>query len=134
MNEFLESSAPDIYAAGDVARWPDPHTGQRIRVEHWVVAQRMGQVAARNMLGQRERFDPVPFFWSHHYDTAIKYVGHAREWDAVQIEGSLDGQNWAANYQSGGRTLAVATVGRDRHSLAAEVKLEGAGVDFRTKA
>jgi NADPH-dependent 2,4-dienoyl-CoA reductase/sulfur reductase-like enzyme/nitrite reductase/ring-hydroxylating ferredoxin subunit len=134
VNEFLESSAPDIYAAGDVARWPDPHTGQRIRVEHWVVAQRMGQVAAKNMLGQRERFDPVPFFWSQHYDTAIKYVGHARAWDAVQIEGSLDGQDWVVNYQSGGRTLAVATVGRDRHSLAAEVELEGAGVDFRTKA
>ena len=134
VNEFLETSAPGIYAAGDVARWPDPHTRQRIRVEHWVVAQRMGQVAARNMLGHGERFDAVPFFWSQHYDAAIKYVGHAADWDSVQIDGSLDGQDCTVTYKRAGHTLAVATISRDRESLAAEVKLEGAAVDFRSKA
>lgn len=124
VNRYLETSAPGVYAAGDIARWPDPHTGRPIRVEHWVVAQRLGQVAARNMLGAKEAFEDVPFFWSKHYDLSVRYSGHAEEWDSLDIDGDVDSHDFSAAYRQGGKTLAVASVKRDLENLKAEAALE----------
>jgi apoptosis-inducing factor 3 len=124
VDAFLETSAPGIFAAGDIARWPDRLTGQAIRVEHWVVAERQGQAAALNMLGRREAFDAVPFFWSQHYDVPINYVGHAEKWDDLAVEGDIAGKDGLVRMRRAGRTLAVASVFRDLASLEAEVSLE----------
>ena len=124
VNAYLETSDPNILAAGDIARWPDPHTGENIRVEHWVLAQRQGQAAARVMLGQREAFEAVPFFWSQHYDVAINYTGHAEKWDALVIEGDIAARDCLLRYKRGGRTLAVASIARDVANLQAEIVME----------
>ena len=122
VDEYLQTSALNIYAAGDIARLRDGY-----RVEHWVVAQRMGQTAARNIIGKRQRYDAVPFFWTTQFDATVNYVGHAHEWDDVVIDGSLEDKNGRITYRKAGKTLAVVTIGRDDENLAAELSLEAGG-------
>jgi len=124
VGHYLETSVPGIYAAGDIARWPDLHSGENIRVEHWVVAERQGQAAALSMLGSREPFAAVPFFWSQHYEVPINYVGHAEKWDDLTIDGDVASRDCVLNYKRNGRVLAVASIYRDIESLQAEVMME----------
>ena len=120
----LRTSDEHIFAAGDLARYPDPRAGKSIRVEHWVVAERQGQTAARNMLGAKEAFADVPFFWSMHYDVGINYVGHAEKWDRAVVDGSPAAKDCAVRFFAGDQLLASATLFRDAESLDTERKLE----------
>ena len=128
VDQYLETSAPGVYAAGDIARWPDPHSGENIRVEHWVVAERQGQTAALNMVGRAMPFTAVPFFWSQHYDVPINYVGHAEAWDEIETEGDVMSKDCVLRFKRNGQVSAVASIFRDLESLEAEVLMERATV------
>jgi apoptosis-inducing factor 3 len=133
VNEYLETSVPGIFAAGDIARWPDPHTGDNLRIEHWVVAERQGQTVARNILGQRQRFSEVPFFWSQHYDVPINYIGHAERWDDLDIEGNIEARDCLVRYRRNGKVLAAASIFRDIDNLKAEAAMEHAAAVERAR-
>jgi NADPH-dependent 2,4-dienoyl-CoA reductase/sulfur reductase-like enzyme/nitrite reductase/ring-hydroxylating ferredoxin subunit len=124
VNSHLETEAPGVFAIGDAARWPYPPSGDLVRIEHWVVAERQGQAVARTIAGERAPFADVPFFWTHLYDVAISYVGHAERWDAIDIDGSFERRDCTVRYSQGGRVAAIATVFRNRASLEAERAME----------
>jgi len=120
----LRTSQPGIYAAGDIAAYPDPFSGKPVRVEHWTVAERQGEIAAANMLGGSESFDSAPFFWTEQFGLTIRYVGRASGWDAVTLEGSFEDRSLIARYFADGAHCATATIGRDEENLEDEVGLE----------
>lgn len=124
IDPFLETSAPGVFAAGDIARWPDPFSETKIRVEHWVVAERQGPTAARNILGQKERFDAVPFLWTRQFDFTLHYHGHAEEWDQILMDGSIEKYDCTLEFERDTKSSAIATIGRDLESLKVERYLE----------
>ena len=124
VNDSLRTSAADVFAAGDVARYPEPVSGEPARIEHWVVAERQGQAVARSMLGIGGPYREAPFFWSQHYDVTISYVGHASSWESCEIRGELEKHDACAIYRRNGKPVAVATIGRDLLSLRTEAAFE----------
>jgi NADPH-dependent 2,4-dienoyl-CoA reductase/sulfur reductase-like enzyme len=124
VDEYLRTSDPDIYAAGDIAAFPDARSGERVRIEHWQVAERQGQAAARAMLGIGGPYRDVPFFWSAHYDVTLSYTGHAQRWDRIRERGSLEDGKHISAFERDGKVLAVVTVGDDHAGLEAEAAME----------
>lgn len=124
VDDRLRTSADGVYAVGDIARYPDPVSGDLVRIEHWVHAERQGQHVARLILGEDAPFDDPPFFWSHHYDKGVNYSGHAEGFDPPEIDGSLAREDAIVRFRRGGKLLAVATVNRDLDSLKAEEAFE----------
>ena len=125
VDAYLQTSVANVFAAGDIARWPDPFSGMPIRVEHFVVAERQGEVAARNMMGRREPFEAIPFFWTEQYDLGIAYVGHGADWDEIEVQGDIRSRDCAVTYRRAGRKIAVALIHRDHEGLRAELEFEG---------
>ena len=123
VDRFLETSIPGIFAAGDVANVGDE--GNRARIEHWVVAERQGQAVAGSLVGEREPYADVPFFWSRHFDSSIHYVGHAAAWDSLEIDGSVADGDCSVRFLEQGQSRALATIGRSDESLAEEARLAG---------
>ena len=126
VDRYLATSVADVWAAGDVANWPDARGGQRQRIEHWALAQAQGKAAARNLLGFAEPFLEVPFFWSQHGDLTLSYVGHATHWDALEEEGDPASGNYLCRYLLDGSVRAVVSIGRDRDSLRAQIAMRDA--------
>ncbi len=124
VDKFLQTSMPGIFAAGDIALWPDPRTGVPVRIEHWVVAERQGQTAAMNMMGHKQPYQAVPFFWTEQHGFGFAYVGHAAKFDQVDIDGEIDQRDCVISYSRDGRELAAAFIHRDHAGLVKELEFE----------
>lgn len=112
-----------LYAAGDIAAFPDPRTGERIRIEHWRTALQLGRIAGSNVAGTHATYDAVPFFWTQQFDVTLRYVGHAREWDEIVTDGDVSSRDFIARYMRDGRMVAAAGVLRDRDVIAAALAM-----------
>ncbi len=130
VDEYCQTGVPGIFAAGDVANFYTPVLGERMRVEHWANAQNQGIAAASNMLGRREPYAEVPWFWSDQYEVNLQYVGHASRWDRLVLRGNVAERRFSAFYLQEGRVRAALCVNRPRDVRPSrEVIRAGAPVD-----
>lgn len=123
VDTYLETAHPGVFAIGDAARWPDLRAGGLVRTEHWMLAQRQGEAVARTIVGERAPFTDVAFFWSQHYGISINYVGHGERWEAIEVDENLEQHDGMVRYRNAGWVVAVASLSRDRKSLAAELAM-----------
>ncbi|MBA3874632.1 MAG: FAD-dependent oxidoreductase [Anaerolineae bacterium] len=122
VNSHLQSSQPDVFAAGDIARWGE---GGGTRIEHWRLAEQHGIIAAYNMLGSGDDMDAhVPFFWTTQWHITLNYVGHAAQWDEIIYRGSPEAKKFIAFYVKEGQLLAAAGCGHDQELDALEFILQ----------
>jgi 3-phenylpropionate/trans-cinnamate dioxygenase ferredoxin reductase subunit len=119
VNEFAETSLPNVYATGDVAQWWHPVLGERLRVEHFDHARNHGLAAGKVMAGQRAPYTQIPYFWSDQYEFKLEYVGHASGDTPIVIRGNVAARSFTAFYVDGGRIRAALTIGRPREVMAA---------------
>ena len=112
VDEQLRTSAPDIYGAGDIAAWPDPTFGERLRVEHWDVARRQGRRAGRNMAGEEVAYKALPYFFSDLFHLSFEVWGNLNSWEETVVRGSPGKGSFAYYYFDGGRLVGVLSMGR----------------------
>ena len=117
VDEYLRA-ADGIYAAGDIARYPDWRTSESLRVEHWRVAAQQGRIAAHNMAGKAVKFRGLPLFWTMQFKFPLRYIGHAESWDEIIVDGDLQKQEFIAFYVKNNQVLAVATSHKDTETAA----------------
>jgi NADPH-dependent 2,4-dienoyl-CoA reductase/sulfur reductase-like enzyme/nitrite reductase/ring-hydroxylating ferredoxin subunit len=109
-----------IYAAGDIATFPYPYTGEPTRIEHWRTAEQQGRIAGRNMAGKIASYTGVPFFWTNQVGLYFRYVGCSKQWDEVIIDGDVSSQDFIAFYVKDGRVVAAAGNNREKEMASIE--------------
>jgi len=117
VDEYLRA-AEGVYAAGDIARYPDWRTNETTRIEHWRIAAQQGRIAAYNMAGQGVKFRGLPVFWTMQFKFPLRYVGHAEQWDEIIFDGEPRDREFIAFYVKNNQVLAAATSKRDTETAA----------------
>jgi 3-phenylpropionate/trans-cinnamate dioxygenase ferredoxin reductase subunit len=136
VDEYLRTSDPNIYAAGDIAAWPDPTFGKRLQVEHWNVARGQGLRAGRNMAGEEKPYRTLPYFFSDLFDLSFEVWGNLTAWDQTLRRGTLESGSFALYYFDQGQMVGVLAVGRpdeERKPMQALVKARPAYEDLAAK-